>query len=95
MMNNLIQTLLNTKVGDIPARKDSAFKVVFYIDGYRVTVKTRACCSCYHEIIVEKIEMEKGQGSTVVICDVRPDVTIGEVYRRAKELIESLIIKVD
>ncbi len=90
--NNLIQNLLNTRVGEIPA-KNRTFKAVFYVDDYRIIVRTRGCCSCYHEIVVERVAMEEGQGSAVAICDVRPDVTIGEVYQRAKELIESLIIK--
>jgi hypothetical protein len=90
---DIIQTLLNTRVGEIPA-EDAVFKAMFYVDDYRIVVKTRACCSCYREVIVERVAMEKGQSSAVTLCDVRPDVTIGEVYQRAKELIESLIIRV-
>jgi serine acetyltransferase len=89
---DITQILLNTRVGEIPA-ENAAFKAVFYVDGYRIVVKTRTCCSCYREIIVEKVAMEERQGSVATLCDVRPDATIGEVYQRAKELIESLIIK--
>jgi hypothetical protein len=90
-MNNIIQILLNTKISEIPTEL-IGFKVVFEVDGYRVVVnKSYHDYSCHAKITVEKIALEEGQGSAVEIHDVRCDVTIGEIYRRARELIESFI----
>ena len=89
-MNNIIQTLLNTRLGEIPTDL-LGFKVTFEVGGYRVIVDKDAADTCRAKITVEKIALEEGQGSAVEIHDVRCDVPIGEIYQRARELIESFI----
>ena len=90
-MNNIIQTLLNTRIGEIPTDL-LGFKVTFEVGGYKVIVdKDADDYTCRAKITVKKIALEEGQGSAVEIHDVRCDVPIGEIYQRARELIESFI----
>jgi hypothetical protein len=87
---DVVKTLLNTKLSEIPA-KDLGFKAVFEVDGYKIVVEVFSGCCHGPNVAVAMIEREEGQGSTVKLYDVRRDATIGEIYQRAKELIETFV----
>jgi hypothetical protein len=88
---DIIEVLLNTRIGDIPSHL-LGFKVTFEVGGYKViVVKDADDSTCRAKITVEKIALEEGQGSAVEIYDVKCDVKIGEIYQRARELIELFI----
>jgi len=87
---DIVKTLLNTKLSDVPV-KDLGFKAVFEVDGYKIMIEVWSGCCHGPNVTVTMIEMREGQGSTVKLYDVRRDVTIGEIYHRVRELIESFI----
>jgi len=97
-----IKTLLNAKLGEmlvknigfkVTAEVDSnKTKVVIEVDGYMIIVSAPSDKHCKGtEITVHNVTTKRGHGSMVRICDAGDDISIGEVYRRARELIEMFV----
>jgi hypothetical protein len=81
-MTSLTQALLNAKVGDLP--KD--FHVTMEVDDYEVMVITERQVS----VTVHK-KKGPGKGARVVVYDPDPDLTVAEIYRKARDTLEVLV----
>lgn len=81
--SKVIESIMAAKVGDLPP----GFDLRLRIGDYQVDI------TIYSDDKAIEVKKEEGEGesSWVRIADPREDVTIGEIYRRARELIEQYI----
>jgi hypothetical protein len=78
---SLTLALLNTRVKDLPKN----FHVTVSVDEYEVMVITERQVS----VTVTK-KKGVGKGTHLVVYDPGPELTVMEIYRRAREVIEAL-----
>jgi hypothetical protein len=78
---SLTQALLNTRVKDLPKN----FHATVSVDEYEVMVNTERQVT----VTVTK-KKGVGKGTHLVAYDPDPELTIMEIYRRAREVIETL-----
>jgi hypothetical protein len=83
-MTSIKQALLNTKVRDLP--KD--FHVTIEVDDYEVMVITERQLS----VTINK-KRGPGRDTHVVVYDPDAELTVMEIYKKARALIEELVNK--
>ncbi len=78
----ITQMMLNTKIGEFPKR----FHATVEVGEYEIMIITEGRPS----VTVSK-KRGLSKGSHVVIYEPNPDLTVEEVYRRAREVLEALV----
>ncbi len=80
----ITQALLNAKVGELPKN----FHATIEVGNYEVMIITERQVS-----VTVSRKKNPGRGAHVVLYDPDPELTIAEIYKKAREVLETLVSK--